>query len=151
MKFQTSNSSMLVGMPWLWSCWLDRPWTTWEFQAKIWGIWWIQLEFLILDPFSLCHFFEPVWYMKYKNPHFLVLPQGAKMSDPNLYDFLNCVSVTDLHLYTCGTVKDLFRCSLVKILMAWPVAIFSKQPYLKSTIYLFSNLFDNNLPSAPKI
>ena len=48
----------------------------------------------------------------------LALSQGAKMSDPNLYDFLSCVSVTDLHLYTCGTVGDLFRCRLVEILMS---------------------------------
>ena len=49
---------------------------------------------------------------------FLAFLQGAKMSDPNLYDFYNCVSVTDLHFYPRGTVEDLIRCSLDKIHMA---------------------------------
>ena len=60
-KFQTSNPSMLVGMPWLWSCWLDRSCTTWEFQVEILGRWSIWLVFSKLDPFSLNHFSDPIY------------------------------------------------------------------------------------------
>ena len=93
MKFQTFNSSMLVGMPWLWSCWLDRPYITWESQAKIWGRWWILLGFSILDPFSLNHFSDPFDTCKIKSS-LLALSQGAKMYPQNLCNFLYCVSVT---------------------------------------------------------
>ena len=113
-KFQTSNFSMLVGMPWLWSCWLDRPCTTWEFQAKIWGIWWIQLEFLILDPFSLYHFFEPDWYLKNKNPHFWPFPKGPKCIIKICTIFYTVSLSLILHLFTSGTVEKSIECSLVR-------------------------------------
>ena len=114
MKFQTSISSMLVGMSWLWSCWLDRPCITLEFQAKIWGKWSIQLVFLKLDPFSLNHFSDPIYACITKSS-ILALSQGAKMYPQNLFNFLYCVPFTVITLNHLAFVNFLNKIDTRKI------------------------------------